>query len=397
MKIAINCADLDYSRIDGTRVYIKQVLKWLGKLSTQAGFSDEFLLYHKGEFNPDLQPPKYSNYGERRIPYRFWWTQTRLPYELRRDRPEVLWMPIQQVPLIAPSSRKLKIVVTIHDLAFKYFPDHFPWKDVWKHNFFTASAVKRADRIIAISEATKQDILKFYPKTKPKKIRVIHHGFDRENFSQLRKGEDIAKTLVKYEIISPEEKEKAFPRYLLYVGAIQPRKNLITLIRAFEQLRKQGPEFQDLKLVLAGEAAWKAETALARIRQSAFQKDIILTGKVSFEELARLYQAAQALIYPSLYEGFGIPILEAMASGIPVVVADNSSLSEVVQNKSKLDTGWAALKFPAKDFRKLAEHLNNILKSAKLRADLIEKGLARAGDFSWEKCARETLELLRKP
>ena len=174
MKIAIDCADLDYSRIDGTRVYIKELLNWFGKIDQE----DDFFLFHKKDFNPLLAPKKFANFHEQKIPYPIWWTQTRFAYELRMLKPDVCWMPIQQLPIIGP--KETKYVVTIHDLAFKYFPDHFPRKDVIKHNFFANHAVKNADTIIAISESTKKDILKFYPKVSEEKIKVVHHGFNEK-------------------------------------------------------------------------------------------------------------------------------------------------------------------------------------------------------------------------
>ncbi len=135
MKIAIDCADLDHRRIDGTRVYIKNILNFLGKLDSQS----QFFLYHKKNFNPILQPKFFKNYIDRKIPYSFFWTQTRLGFELRKDVPDVCWMPIQQIPLIGPS--KTKYVITIHDLAFKIFPKHFPFWDQIKLNLFTSSAI----------------------------------------------------------------------------------------------------------------------------------------------------------------------------------------------------------------------------------------------------------------
>lgn len=374
MKIAIDCADLDYARIDGTRVYIKQLLDCFGKLDEQNNFS----LYHQNEFNKLLKPKKFNNYEDRKIPPHWWWTQTVFAAELRREAPDVCWMPIQQIPFIGP--KETKYVVTIHDLAFKLFPKFFPKQDVWKLNFFTDSAIKRADKIIAVSEATKKDILKIYPKIDAKKIFVVQHGFDTKHFSFARSKKQISEVKNKLKIATDPK-----ARYLLYVGALQPRKDIKTLIEAFESIKKN-KEFENLQLVLAGEAAWMSKEILLAAKNSKHSKDMVLTGKVDFEQLAALYQGAEIFVYPSLYEGFGIPILESFASGTPVVTANNSSLVEVA--------GGAATHFASGDVSELANTLLKIMKSSKIKEELIAKGLLRAKQFSWEKSAKKTLEVL---
>ncbi len=374
MKIAIDCADLDHSRIDGTRVYIKQLLNWFGELNKR----DEFFLYHQEEFNELLKPKKFENYFDKKISSHWWWTQTVFAAELKSRKPDVCWMPIQQVPFIGP--KKTKYVITVHDLAFKFFPAYFPKKDLWKLNFFTDSAIKRADRIIAISKATKADILKLYPNVDEKKIFIVHHGFDEKHFLPRRSNEEILQ--VKNDLKIPNKQNQ---KYLLYVGALQPRKDLKTLISAFEKIKKN-QKFENLQLVLAGEAAWMSEEIIFAAKSSVYKKDIILTGKVDFEQLAVLYQGAEIFIFPSLYEGFGIPVLESFASMTPVVSAKNSSLIEV--------GGAAAKFFKSGDVDQLESVLLKIMKSSKIREEMILKGSLFAKEFSWEKSAKETLEIL---
>lgn len=374
MKIAVDCADLDCSRIDGTRVYIKQLLDWFGNIDKK----NEFYLYHQIQFNDLLHPKNFANYVEKKIPSHWWWTQTVFPAELRCEKPDVCWMPIQQIPFIGP--KKTKYVITIHDLAFKFFPEHFPKKDLWKLNFFTDTAVKRAHKIIAISEATKKDILKFYPNINPTKIFVVYHGFDVEHFLPRKTEQEISQ--VKEELAIKNDQKQ---RYLLYVGALQPRKDLKTLISAFELIKKDA-EFSDLQLVLAGEPAWMSEEVVSFARESIYKEDIILTGKVDFAQLPSLYQGAEIFVYPSLYEGFGIPILEGLASKTPVVTADNSSLAEV--------GGDAVVLFESGNIIELKNVLLKILKSSKIKEEMILKGIAQAKEFSWEKSAKKTLEVL---
>ncbi len=369
MKIAIQAADLDAKRIDGTRVYILNLLKNLGKLDS----SSEFVIYHQKAFNPELTPPNFSNYNFKRIPMPFYWTQSRFAFELWKDYPQVLWMPMQTMPFVRRGG--LKTVITIHDLAFKYFPKYFEKKDLLKLNLFSDYAIKNATKIIAVSESTKKDILKFYPEINAEKIRVIHHGFDEKRFYQERNTDEEKEVLKRFGITKD---------YLLYVGAIQPRKNLKVLIRAFEKIRKENLNVQ---LVLAGGEAWLSRDTLKIAQKSIFKNDIKLTRKISFKDVGNLMRAAKIFIFPSLYEGFGLPILEAFASRVPVITANNSSLTEV--------GGEGALYFNAADDNELACKIKEILDDENLRNDLIQRGLAQLKNFSWTKCAKETLEYLK--
>lgn len=369
MKIAIQAADLDGERIDGTRVYILNLLKHFGKLDK----SSEFLIYHKDKFNPELVPPAFPNYKIKSIKFPFFWTQLKFASEIWKDKPEILWMPMQSLPFIR--RKKIKTVVTIHDLAFKYFPDNFPKDDLCRLNLFSAHAIRNADKIIAVSQSTKNDILKFFPEIGSEKIKVIYHGFDPDIFSLPREIEQENK--VKKSLSIEGE-------YLLYVGAIQPRKNLLVLIEAFEKLKEKRPNIQ---LVLAGEKAWKWDKIIEKIVQSPYKKDIIMPGKLKFGDLGHLMRGAGIFILPSLYEGFGIPILEAFASKVPVISANNSSLKEV--------GGDAAVYFNEDNSGDLMAKIEMILSDEGLRDTLLKRGLEQARNFSWEKCARATLDYLK--
>ncbi len=336
MKIAIHAADLDHERIDGTRVYLLNMLKNFGKL----GKENSFEIYHKDNFNPKLTPPAFPNYFFRQIPFPKFWTQTRFAWQLFWDKPQVLWMPVHNLPRWR--RKELKTVVTIHDLAFKISPEYFPRKELAKLNSLSDYAIKNADGIIAVSQATKRDILKFYPNVKANKIKVIYHGFDCQLFNQNFSESQTEKILASYKLKAKN--------YLLYVGAIQPRKNLLVLIEAFEKIKSSHPE---MKLVFAGAPAWSFEEILQRTKSSVFAADIVVTGKVPFAELSVLYRSASVFVFPSLYEGFGIPVLEAMACSVPAVLASNSSLPEV--------GGQAALYFDAGSTAQLATCLEKVL------------------------------------
>lgn len=372
MKIAIQAADLDNKRIDGTRVYLFNVLKYLGKISSE----DDFFIYHRNNFNPALSPAVLGNYKFKSLGDFKLWTQTKFAWNIWRDKADILWMPMHNLPVLR--RKNLKTVVTIHDLAFKNFPQTFPKKDLFQLNLLTDLAVNFSDKIIAVSNSTKNDILKFYPKIKEDKIRVVYHGFDGDLFQGNFDQELVMGVMDRYKI--------KCKKYLLYVGAIQPRKNLCVLIKAFEILKSENNS--DFKLVLAGSQAWCWEETIKLIKNSPQKENIILTGRVSFEDLAVLYQNAEIFVFPSLYEGFGIPILEAFASRIPVISANNSSLAEV--------GGDAPEYFSSKDELELKEKIKAVLKNSELKSKMIEKGLTQLNKFSWEKCARETLDFIKE-
>ena len=330
--------------------------------------ANEWHLYHRRPFNPDLAPPTLSNYTVHTVPFPFSWTQTRFAFELFRLCPDRVFLPVQALPLFL--SRHTESVVTIHDLAFKIFPEHFPLRDLRRLNWFTDFAIRRATRLIAVSESTKRDILKVYPETREENIRVIHHGFD----APFSLSEETAQgTLEKFSLVSGE--------YILYVGALQPRKNLERLMDAFATLAQKYPS---ARLVLAGEAAWMSEDIFRARDRNSFRDRIILAGRVSFAERAALYGNARIFAFPSLYEGFGLPILEAFAAGVPVISADNSSFPEVA--------GEAALFFDAGKTDEFADLMLDLWESESRRKSLIEKGKSQLKKFSWDMCARETAE-----
>lgn len=369
MRLAVQASDLDHQRIDGTRVYLKELLQRFGVLSPET----DFLLYHRRQFNPSLAPPLLPNYQAVTLPFPYAWMQTRFAWELFRQKPDKLFLPIQAAPVVLP--RALEVTATIHDVAFRRFPETFPSADRLKLNFMLEAAVRRADKLIAVSFSTKRDLLEFFPTLPEDRVRVIHHGFDGDFFGTRIPTDDLTAQLKSFNLQANQ--------YILYVGALQPRKNLIRLMKAFEVLKKRFPE---AKLVLAGEAAWMASGILKQWEQTPSRDDIVLPGRLSFEEVRVLYQGARLFAFPSLYEGFGLPILEAFASGVPVLTADNSSLREVA--------GDGALYCQAEEVEDIAQKLEQLWGDETLRRDLIAKSQEQIKQFSWDMCARETFEYI---
>jgi len=370
MKIAININELTLKQETGVKVYTREIVSALGKIDRE----NEYILYanwiSKTEFNSEISELNsvLENLGNFKIqnskfnlPF---WTYLKLPQEIRRDKPDVLFMPIQSVPFLN-KPKNIKIIITVHDLAFLIFPEHFTAKDKFLLNFHTKRAVQMADKIIAPSEATKKDLIKYY-KIDENKINVIYHG--------VRKNYQLPTT--NYQLQAP---------YILFVGQIQPRKNLIRLIEAFEFIKEKNKKYPNLKLAIAGGGGWMANKTYEKARKSKFSKDIIFVGKVSNRHLAELYQNALVFVMPSLYEGFGLPVLEAMSYGVPCAVSDNSSLAEIVDDHGLL--------FDAYSSGDIAQKISMFLNNDVLRKDFSERSLQNAKKFNWIESARKTLKI----
>lgn len=369
MNIVVQAADLDASRVDGTRVYLRELLRRFGTIAPE----ERFTICHKKEFNPELAPPSLPNYVFDVIPGERLWMQTGFAKRLFELRPEKVFIPLQAVPIATPQG--CEIVATVHDLAFRYFPKTFPVAARAKLNLLLGVMVRKAGKIIAVSEATKLDLIKFFPDIPSSRIRVIHHGVNIDVYARVVEDREMTGVLSKYELTRDG--------YVLYIGAIQPRKNLVRLVAAFEVAKKRHPE---LKLVIVGEKAWLSDAIVDRMERSPNACDIIRTGKVPFSELPVWYQGARFFAFPSLYEGFGLPILEAFAAGTPVLTGSISSLPEV--------GGDAALYADPHVDGDIAKKFLMLWEDAALRDLLRKKGRERVKLFSWDRCAEETLSYI---
>ncbi len=361
MKIAININELTLNQNTGVKVYTREIVNALGEVDKK----NEYLLYAncRDEALPRLYGFDYNNFklkiSKSLLPF---WTYFKLPREIKKDKPDVLFMPIQATPFFR-KPKNIKLVVTVHDLAFLLFPKHFTFKDRFLLNFHTKRAVQMADKIIAPSEATKKDIIKFY-KVDESKIEVIYHGVETRHC-----------------LVSTTTNKS----YILFVGSIQPRKNISRLIEAFEILKNRRDEAVP-RLYIAGAKGWLSDEIYGKAKESKFSEEIIFKGSVSDNELDSLYKNASIFVMPSLYEGFGLPVLEAMSYGIPCVVSDNSSLREIA--------GDGALLVDAYNPNDIAEKINVLLGDKELRKNLSEKGIENAKRFSWIESAEKTLKVL---
>lgn len=294
------------------------------------------------------------------------WQGVALPGTARRLKLDLLHMPAFTVPAIVPCP----VVVTVHDLAYLACPEYCPDETVNYLARRVPAAFKEAAAVITPSAFIKEESTRFFD-INPSKIYPVHHGVSTE-FKVLP---EEAQSGLRQKLGLPEH-------FFLFVGTIEPRKNLIKLIEAFGLAVSRG---LDCSLVLAGARGWKCEDIYLLPGQSGLEQRVVFLDYVPDKLLPALYNAAVAFVYPSLYEGFGLPVLEAMACGTPVIASNVSSIPEVV--------GEAGITVDPLDINGLASVMLLLARDAGLRRDFTRKGLERAERFSWEKTARETVKV----
>ena len=274
---------------------------------------------------------------------------------------------------LLPPTRRIRTVFTIHDLIFRFFPEHHLPLNRWYLTVMMPRFLRAADALIAVSEQTKRDAMALY-RLPAERIHVVYEGVD-DRFQPVADPARLAALRQRFKL--PE-------RFLLYLGTIEPRKNLPALLDAYHSLVAAGEEAD---LVIAGRKGWLYQPVFAHVRRLGLERRVHFTGWVDDADAPALLSAARAFVFPSLYEGFGLPPLEAMACGTPVVASNTSSLPEVV--------GDAGLLVDPTDRAALAAALRRVLADDGLAATLRAKGLRRARRFRWEKAALETLAVYR--
>jgi len=277
---------------------------------------------------------------------------------------------------ILPVHLPCKSVLTIHDILFESHPEFFPDLHRKLIKFFIPFSAKRADRIISVSDFTKRQVMQYYG-IPEERIEVIYEGASRK-FRPIKDDNSILSRLKAYGI-----KKK----YVLFVGRIEPRKNLAGLLKAFDYVRQRGRK--DLSLVIVGnqDKIFEEKELFDKVKEMKLDSHVVFTGGVSEDDLIALYNGAEVLTYPAFAEGFGLPVLEAMACGTPVITSDTSALPEVA--------GEAAILVNPYSFQEIGEALEGLLDRQDLSKELSAKGLERAKKFCWEKTAEKTVELYR--
>ena len=340
----------------------------------------------RGENNPlDFPLPENFEIKVLRWPLSFLWTQIRLAWEMRRRSPKILFIPVHILPFGAPKNS----VVAIHGLEYEYWPQYYPWWHRLYLRWSTKRAVRRAKKIIAISANTKQDLIKLYG-AETEKIDVVYHGISSN------KNYVISARFAK----APARRAKAGIQdsgcriksgmtitkpYILYIGRVETKKNIQGLLEAYKVLKEEYniPH----QLVLAG-APGHGHKALRRALRACSGENVLELGYISEDEKWQLLGGADVFAFPSFYEGFGLPVLEAQISGVPVVCSDGSSLREIA--------GQGALFVNPQNNTQIAEAIKQVIDDNVLRDRLRQSGEENVKRFSWEKCAKETLEALIK-
>jgi len=352
----------------GTETYSLELIK---ELANMASTSHRLRLYTP-------HPPQHTDWPDsphvetRIIPWPRLWTHMRLAVELRQHPPDVLFVPAHVLPLYCP----VPAVVTVHDLGYCYYPEAHRNFDRWYLDWTTRRHTRVARHLVADSLATQQDLVNFYD-ADPRNIEVVYLGRD-ESLVPVTEANVIKQTRAKYKIEGD---------YLLYLGTLHPRKNLVRLVEAFHKT-STALQNGEIKLVIAGKKGWLYDTIFERVRQLGLTDRIIFAGYVEAVDKPALLSGALAYIFPSLYEGFGLPVLEAMACGTPVLTSNISSLPEVA--------GEAALLVDPHSTDEIATGLTQLVTNSDLRRQLVAQGYQQIQKFSWQKAATQVFELLEK-
>jgi glycosyltransferase involved in cell wall biosynthesis len=362
MKIAVNAIFFNPAQLEGYGHYSVSIFQ---RLVAQYPTHEFVFIYDRPHQQYLISGPNVQSVtvgpAARHIPGFFYWYNISAANVVKQLKADI-W--VQPYGFCSLTSSVPQLMV-VHDLAFKHFPQYISTAQRWHYKVMTPKFLKKATRLVTVSEFSKQDIQAQYPQIS-KSLTVIS-GAARQGFVPL----------------SWEQKEQVKEAYtegyefFLCVGGISPRKNMLNILKAFSLFKKWHKS--NMKLVFAGRLAWQYQDFLEKLKTFKYRHDVVLTGYLEESLLQSLTGAAYAAMYISDFEGFGLPIVEAMQAGVPVVVANNSSMPEV--------GGEAVLYANAQDPETIAQQMQTLYRDEALREKLIQKGLAQAKTFSWEKAA----------
>ena len=372
MLVGIDASRAVAARPTGTETYSRRLIQALLALESP----HQFRLYFRDS------PPAGDFAGADlcAIPFPRLWTHARLSWEMIRHPPDALFIPAHVLPIVHPRAS----LVTVHDLGYLHFPETHPRLQRLYLDLSTRWNGRAAAHLLADSRTTKADLVTHYG-IPPEKITVAYPGCD-ETLAPVRDPVAIEAVKARYSISGD---------YFLYLGTLQPRKNLIRLVQAFAQSLIPNPQLvvsaaepSPTHLVLAGKCGWLYDDVFAEVHRLGLEGRVLFPGYVPHEDKAALLSGALAFVFPSLYEGFGLPVLEAQACGCPVITSGTSSLSEVARD--------AALLVDPSDTSAIAKGMQRIATDPALRKSLIERGLANARRFSWTACAQTVLSVIEQ-
>jgi glycosyltransferase involved in cell wall biosynthesis len=368
MRIAFDGTTLTAGRT-GVGYYTEHLLQHLAREVETTG--DELIVVSNQAIDTTEPLPRHVRVHDRlRFPLRIGWMQLLAGRVLEDVRADVAHFTNGMVPLGTAAAR----VVTIHDMSLRLFPHCHPVRRLVINRPLLGLAARVADAVVTVSHSARRDLLRFHG-LPPERVTVIHEAAGPA-FRPVKDAARLSRVRTRYAL--PE-------RFILYVGAIEPRKNLRRLMEAFALARAAGIPHE---LVCVGPYGWSSKDLYGFIDRLDLTRSVHFTGYVPVEDLALIYNLGELFVFPSLYEGFGLPVIEAMACGVPVITTSTSSLEEIA-------TGAAEIVSPH-DTDALAHAIVTLSEDEERRRDLAERGLARAREFSWTRTAREMLALYGK-
>jgi len=362
MNIAVNARFLLKGKLEGIGYFTQEVFNILARQYPEHRF---YFLFDR-PYNKDLivsnniHPLGVPFPTRHPILWKYWY-DIKLPLILRKIKADVF----VSTDGFCSLNSKVPQCLVVHDLGFLHQPAAYKKSHLWFYRFFTPKFLRKAKTLATVSEFSKTDIVDSYH-IKPEKIRVVYSA-----------AKEIFRPLPFEEQWAIKEKHAGGKEYFLYAGAIQPRKNIINLLKAFSVFKKR--QKSEMKLILVGRIAWKNTAILQSLKTYKYRQDVILTGYLEETELVKLMSACYAFIYPSVFEGFGVPVIEAMKCQTPVLTSANSSMQEIAED--------AALYFNPADYQDIADKLMLIYKDENKRAQLVEKGKHVADRYSWDRTA----------
>ncbi len=367
MIIGIDASRIPTSEPTGTKAYSYYLIKNLAKIDRK----NKYILYSPK--TSDFLRCLPENFQIKVIPLPRLWTQVRLSLEMikNRDKIDVLFIPAHTVPIFHHE----RTVVTVHGLEYEYFPKSYPPRILREMKHMVNKSCKWADKIITVSNTTKHDLEKFY-KIPKDKINVVYLGIENQEEEVSEKSSE--------NILKKFKLERS--AYLLYIGRLEKRKNLVRAIRAFNEIKCKDKISSEMKFVIAGKPGYGTEEIHKVIRDSKLENEVLLPGYISEMEKQVLYNNARALIFISLYEGFGLPLLEAMEAKLPIITSKNSALGEIIND--------AGITIDPEQQDDISKGLEKVINDEQAREEIVKKGTERLKDFSWEKCAKNTMEIL---
>ena len=375
MRVLISA--MQVGNLSGTGTYTRKIVEYM----MAAGSGTEFVLvWPKETAGPHLMSPSHMNilYAPTGVPaVRAVQEQRLIRRAARHVDPDIIHYPASIGPWIPgmPAGSMLeRCVVTVHDLAYLKFPERFSAARRLYYRTSMVRGARRAAHVIADSESTRRDLVELGG-IPAERITVVHLGVEN-TFAPVDDDAVLARVREKYSLP---------PRFFLFVGTIEPRKNVACIVEAYTQL---ADGLDDIDLVIAGRRGWKFGPLYAQIERAELTDRILMPGRIDDKDLAAVYSCAEAFVWPTIYEGFGLPLLEAMACGTPVISSDIGVVREVV--------GDAALLIDPQSPQQLADAMQRVVSSGDFRDDLVRRGIARARLFPWEQTATRTLEVYRR-